>query len=157
MQGQLVKYDRLQGTSWVFLWQLGGKIKLRWLSFRCAQKYKFSNIRICVTIWSNNEMTIKVEFYIICKNLNQCKPWRRATTIGILSTLVACLFLDHSIPLGFFIKRMTQEIGRDIVQVNIIGAHTMFLYRMIRAIFQEIFHCFTLYDKITIQASFATY
>ena len=32
-----------------------------------------------VTIWSNNEMAIKVEFYIICKNLSQYKPWRRAT------------------------------------------------------------------------------
>jgi hypothetical protein len=47
---------------------------------------------------------------------------------------VACLLLDLSITLGFFVKGMTQKINWDIVQVDIIGVHTMFLDCMICAI-----------------------
>ena len=36
------------------------------------------------------------------------------------------------------LKGMIQKIDRKIVQVDFIGVHTMFLYRMIRDIFQEL-------------------
>jgi hypothetical protein len=54
-----------------------------------------------------------------------------------LSSVVACLFLDLSVTLGFFVKGMTQQIDWDIIQVDIFGAHTMFLYRMFGTTFQN--------------------
>jgi hypothetical protein len=62
----------------------------------------------------------------------------------------ACLILDLSITSGFFVKGMTQQIDRDIFQVDIIGAHTMFFYCVIRAIFQELVLSFTFYNKIAV-------
>ena len=44
-------------------------------------------------------------------------------------------FLEQFVILGFFDEGMTQQINWDIIKVDIIGAHTMFLHHMFCTIF----------------------